>query len=82
MIKNYFINLHRQNITAARSRCRRVAFFVSFSLELLYRIVWGTGNSPEGSAVMTLTARNAVFLLSKLKFQNYGKLNEKADCTG
>lgn len=65
MVKNFFINLQRQKLLAAHGRCFWAAFFVSSSLELIYRIAWGTGNSPKGFASNTLTARNAVFLLSK-----------------
>lgn len=68
MVKNFFINLQRQNLPAAHGRCFWAAFFVSFSLESIYRIVWGTGNSPKGYAERTLTARNAVFLMSKFKY--------------
>lgn len=48
MVKNYLLNLQRQNLRAAHVRCFWAAFFVSFSLELIYRIAWGTGNSPKG----------------------------------
>lgn len=67
MLKKFFVNLQRQNKRAAESRCPRVAFFLPSLLELIYRIEWGTGNSPEGSARLTLTARNAVFVYVKIK---------------
>ena len=67
MLKKFFVNLQRQIKSAAESRCPRVAFFLPSLLELIYRIVWGTGNSPEGSALLTLTARNAVFVLCQIQ---------------
>lgn len=65
MYKKLFINLHRQNLPAAHGRCFWAAFFVSLSLESIYRIVWGSSNAPEGYAERTLTARNAVFFIVK-----------------
>lgn len=65
MYKKLFINLQRQNLRAAHGRCLWVAFFVSSSLELIYRIVWGISNDPKGFALKTLTARNAVFFIVK-----------------
>ena len=71
MVKNFFINLQRQNHFAAQAAAFGQRFLCLSSLELIYRIAWGTGNSPKGFAEWTLTARNAVFLLSKF---NHSKL--------
>ena len=71
MVKNFFINLQRQNHFAAQAAAFGQRFLCLSSLELIYRIVWGIGNDPKGFAEWTLTARNAVFLLSYLIIQNY-----------
>ena len=67
MVKNYLLNLQRQNLFAAQAAAFGQRFLCLSSLELIYRIVWGIGNDPKGYAERTLTARNAVFLLSKFK---------------
>ena len=71
MVKNFFINLQRQKLLAAQAAAFGQRFLCLSSLELIYRIVWGIGNDPKGFASNTLTARNAVFLLSKFKCKNY-----------
>ena len=71
MVKNFFINLQRQNLVRHMAAAFGQRFLSLSSLELIYRIAWGTGNSPKGFASNTLTARNAVFLLSKF---NHSKL--------
>ena len=65
MFKDLFVNLQSQNHFAAQAAAFGQRFLCLSSLELIYRIVWGIGNDPKGYAERTLTARNAVFLLSK-----------------
>ena len=48
MVKNFFINLQRQNHFAAQAAAFGQRFLCLSSLELIYRIAWGTGNSPKG----------------------------------
>ena len=71
MVKNFFINLQCQKLLAAQAAAFGQRFLCLSSLELIYRIVWGIGNDPKGFAEWTLTARNAVFLLSKFNCKNY-----------
>ena len=65
MFKDLFVNLQRQKLLAAQAAAFGQRFLCLSSLELIYRIVWGIGNDPKGYTERTLTARNAVFLLSK-----------------
>lgn len=64
MVKNFFVNLQRQKLLAAQA--------AAFGQRFLCHFRWNKHTASCGVAVMppkvrtkTLTARNAVFLLSK-----------------